>query len=922
MSFPNGGAVQIWRDGDTYEPKKSEMRAWGADVEGRVEDLEATATSGARYIRDTLLDLNAIAAPANGDIGFVLADDSNAGTWQYQGAAWVRVADLPRALSGFDLAAAASAAYAAASANAAASSAEVVAAYGDYLLTYRPQLAATYGIRTANAAAENDAAFLTVPAGQSIDLREALVEATALPENCIAYNGAIKVGSDIIPMTRDRYDSAFEGTPVVVNGFEAGTFWLAGLFRRHDRDEWWCFTIPTPSHGMDKRRGTLEANISQGGMLKFEKTVTVYSDGEGYLWNGAHVTQIEDGYLGIVRKDDTSGGAAVLATVALLSAGFSAPVEIDLSSEIPGLVHQFPMGQAVRWPAEFGGHDVKGWLFPGYAGNSSKIHLIGTTDEGATGSWSQIEVGDKVGDPIPQGGGNPDKYPFYPSETVFVTVPGKGVFAFARPDGRSVAQTLHFKACTALDLLTWPDWIDTGIPCGANVPHVIYHHGIVELLIVQRELWSELDESAGPADNIGCVYRFTPDQLLALDGVFPQQFTVDLVGMNRFVGYLFTAFDKRGVPYSVGKMGETVFSNSADNERADMAVFTPLKLPVAAPHYHRPRPKQIIENGNFQHWPYGANFNLAGSADVITAARMKFAPSGAATDITRETLDYLDRAVAGHGQKYAYGIDNVADPDNNTGLYQSWYGRDAEEKGNLIATSPGGYLMLEGFGEVPAALQAQVGLFDLSGSDSDILKNTPLLRPNTTNGGFWRTVSPIQFPRLTSALDFDANSYARIRIDNGSGVSSWMDRLTRFEVYLGDQPGDRTWVDQAEDAERCKRYGWYIGGEPGFAGTELARLQYRAGSVNAWQGRIALNHALAIPITNVEFSASSDFQVVTGGGASTVTAITSIVATELEGDLGGFTVLATTGGAAPADGAIAFLRAASDSSKITYKTGH
>lgn len=103
MSFPNGGAVQIWRDGDTYNPKKSELRAWGADVETRVEDLEATTTTGARYIRDTLLDLQAIAAPADGDIGFVINDDSNTATWQYQTGAWVQVATLPYAVSGLGL---------------------------------------------------------------------------------------------------------------------------------------------------------------------------------------------------------------------------------------------------------------------------------------------------------------------------------------------------------------------------------------------------------------------------------------------------------------------------------------------------------------------------------------------------------------------------------------------------------------------------------------------------------------------------------------------------------------------------------------------------------------------------------------------------------------------------------------------------
>ncbi|MEO3479379.1 GDSL-type esterase/lipase family protein [Phaeobacter sp. CAU 1743] len=101
MTYPHGGAGQIWRDGSptAHNPEKSEIRDWGLDVEGRIVAIEAAVTGTARYTRDTLADVNAIASPATGDTAYVLDDPGNTGTYEYGGASWSRVADLPASLT-------------------------------------------------------------------------------------------------------------------------------------------------------------------------------------------------------------------------------------------------------------------------------------------------------------------------------------------------------------------------------------------------------------------------------------------------------------------------------------------------------------------------------------------------------------------------------------------------------------------------------------------------------------------------------------------------------------------------------------------------------------------------------------------------------------------------------------------------------
>ncbi|MEO1733355.1 MAG: hypothetical protein AAFR45_06960, partial [Pseudomonadota bacterium] len=101
MTYPHGGAGQIWRDGE--DPAKGQIRDWGVDVENRIVAVEAAATGTARYYRDTLAELSNIATPALGDVAYVLDDPGNTGTYRYDGASWVREADLPVSLKDVDI---------------------------------------------------------------------------------------------------------------------------------------------------------------------------------------------------------------------------------------------------------------------------------------------------------------------------------------------------------------------------------------------------------------------------------------------------------------------------------------------------------------------------------------------------------------------------------------------------------------------------------------------------------------------------------------------------------------------------------------------------------------------------------------------------------------------------------------------------
>lgn len=51
------------------------------------------------YFEDTISDLQGVASPAEGSIGFVLDDDPNTGTYRYESGAWVLTAALPKAMA-------------------------------------------------------------------------------------------------------------------------------------------------------------------------------------------------------------------------------------------------------------------------------------------------------------------------------------------------------------------------------------------------------------------------------------------------------------------------------------------------------------------------------------------------------------------------------------------------------------------------------------------------------------------------------------------------------------------------------------------------------------------------------------------------------------------------------------------------------
>lgn len=100
MTYPHGGAAEIWRDGtgQPHRPVKPEIRDWGTFLQGQITAIDVASNAPARYMRDTLADLQAVAAPEANAVGFVLSDPAHRGTFQFDGSAWGRVADLPLSL--------------------------------------------------------------------------------------------------------------------------------------------------------------------------------------------------------------------------------------------------------------------------------------------------------------------------------------------------------------------------------------------------------------------------------------------------------------------------------------------------------------------------------------------------------------------------------------------------------------------------------------------------------------------------------------------------------------------------------------------------------------------------------------------------------------------------------------------------------
>ncbi|WP_412550527.1 SGNH/GDSL hydrolase family protein [Shimia sp. MIT910701] len=91
--FPHGGAKEVWRHGS--DVSKGAASDWGQEVESRVAGVEASLAAGVIWTRNTLAELNAIAAAGQGDVGRVLDDGALSGTYEHDGTEFVRVADLP-----------------------------------------------------------------------------------------------------------------------------------------------------------------------------------------------------------------------------------------------------------------------------------------------------------------------------------------------------------------------------------------------------------------------------------------------------------------------------------------------------------------------------------------------------------------------------------------------------------------------------------------------------------------------------------------------------------------------------------------------------------------------------------------------------------------------------------------------------------
>ena len=112
MTYPHGGAAQIWRDGTSNNPEKWQIRDWGGDVEARIENVEASAVGG-KLVKATWAELLTIPVPTDGYGAEVLETDTGthaaASATGYDGAAvansgvyswnaawtrWVRIGDV------------------------------------------------------------------------------------------------------------------------------------------------------------------------------------------------------------------------------------------------------------------------------------------------------------------------------------------------------------------------------------------------------------------------------------------------------------------------------------------------------------------------------------------------------------------------------------------------------------------------------------------------------------------------------------------------------------------------------------------------------------------------------------------------------------------------------------------------------------
>jgi len=555
------------------------------------------------------------------------------------------------------------------------------------------------------------------------------------------------------------------------------------------------------------------------------------------------------------------------------------------STEQTGItISRFVYGMMIPYPTRFGGNDSTGYCAAVYAG-ADAFGLIYTLDAGDT--WADVTL--KVNDNV---------WSTFLAEPSVVFTPA-GAIAFLR-GGTSI--TMH--AITSEDGVTWSDFIDTGVPLGANpIQALVDNAGIVHIAIFDRENFE-----GAVTENTMRTYRIPASVVYAnpaeLGNVTDR---LEWIGGNRMIGYMQSKYVAGYGWMHIWKNRES-WPTTTNAASADIAMATSVPRPSIARERNAP-PAQLAHNPDFDIWQGGTTFSGI-TTQQVTADRWEYFPSGATATIARRSLTQRQSMAFPHRPRY--GLDLAIGSTNAAyaGLYQYHYNDDFHALYRIARARQELTLVVMGLREPLSHAQAGFQINYGSGGSTGPTATASFPKAYATNAGPW--IQAVRIPiTITGNPTIGTSPFIRFGLQQSSNAACDT-TLTGLFLIDGIAPDDFSVPDALTRLQQVQRYRRL------WSGTSLLNRYIAAGSVQSTttlEAPVRFDTPMAMPLSAITASSTSHFRARTAAVSATATGLAGSAYSEL----GCLLTLTTTGLTAGQAGSLEALDAAAS---ILFSTGH
>lgn len=539
-----------------------------------------------------------------------------------------------------------------------------------------------------------------------------------------------------------------DGQCVILDVTPSLSRWLAGLIYddAEDRFVW----LEALGEGHDPQAGMIVARQTDDGFDSAQGLKTVFARASDPEINASAIGDMGSGWWGGVVVTGAPGSGKVFGLRS--NDKFQTVDVLDMTSSTT-LGDHFVYGQLLPWPAVAGGNDTTGWQVLSYSGTND-IKVLRTPDCGA--SWSDAVLKASAG------------LPGTAQEPSMVRLPdGRWLMLV-----RTAANTNAWAAVADAAMTGWSNWVDTGIPLGANPIHVLVDDDHVHAHVFYREDFPGAAEEnclvawSAPAAAVG------DDPATLASGARRILSTLP----NRAVGYACSAQrGSGGFWYHLFKVGEG--PSTLGGSGSALAAIRQLPGAVRGLMVEH-RSRQYLDNPALTEWPRGTAVATSGVTEILTAGRWVATPSGSA-HLEAERVEIPDnvRRVLPFRTAYGLKLSNPGGSENFVGLLQRWLGADAPRRVAELMDRQQLWLRLYGWGAFPAGWRAGLAFQSVNALRAGLSLNFP--PPQGIEGlAPWATELELRTMSLAEmGLSLSSITSAFLATDNGAVASE-------FEVYL------------------------------------------------------------------------------------------------------------------------------------------